>query len=396
MQDHIQDGARISLETRDSISTTIAGTTPSILVKPPASNGTVAAPEFAEKAGDAEQRTAFPYASCEVAMLKILSLRAGVAPVLTSRAFGDVVRIWKMRPVRPGVPVLRVAWHPAWARSPSGSSVPAVRTLRAAYFSPMARSDTKLLDEIERAAVDADGDIAVALRKCLILGGTLRSPELRDWATRELRGYEDADAVPPYRIVPAQLVLDGADVVKMVKGQEISPAQLPDFARDDISEQLDMTQPIGKIEDTIRDVRRRQANDGTIAYGIQHGSSLAAYMTHEARQRGDFTTIQRIYKTTHVTELVGIVEQVRVRLTELIAELRAGMHDGALTEGEARHAVSVAIGGNKNRVVVNAPSEGSDVIVLRDSEGWGWKAWALVCGLATIAGLVLTVLATRG
>jgi hypothetical protein len=112
-----------------------------------------------------------------------------------------------------------------------------------------------------------------------------------------------------------------------------------------ISEQLDMTQSIGKIEDTIRDARRRPGDDGTIAYGIPGSSSLVAVMNDEARQRGEYTTIQRIYKTTHVTELVGIVDQVRVRLTELIAELRAGMQDGALTEGEAQQAVSVAIGG---------------------------------------------------
>ncbi|HEY0464614.1 MAG TPA: hypothetical protein VGC79_10410, partial [Polyangiaceae bacterium] len=180
----------------------------------------------------------------------------------------------------------------------------------------MARSDSKLLDEIERAAIDADGDVAVALRKCLVLGAKLRSPELSDWATQELRGYEDAENVPSYRIVHARLTLDGADPAKMVRGQEISPSQLPDFARDAIAEQLDMTQPIGKIEDTIRDIRRKSGDDGTVAYSVPGGSDLVAYMNDEARQAGSYTTIQRIYKTTHVTELVGIIEQVRVRLTE--------------------------------------------------------------------------------
>jgi AbiTii len=252
----------------------------------------------------------------------------------------------------------------------------------------MPRSDAKLLDEIEHVAVDANGDVAVALRKCLILGGKLRSPELRAWATSELSGYADANSVPAYRIVPARLVIDGSDAVKIVNGQEISPMQLPDFARDSLDEHLEMSQPIGKIEDIIRTKRDQ---DGTIAFSVPGSSDLVAYMNHQSHAGGGYSVIHRIYKVTDVSELVGIVEHVRLRLTELMAELRAGIHDGELTEGTARQAVSVAIGGDRNRVTVNAPSAGNDLVVLRESEGWGWKAWSIVGGVATIAGFVLAL-----
>ncbi len=40
--------------------------------------------------------------------------------------------------------------------------------------------------------------------------------------------------------------------------------------------------------------------------------------------QSDYLAIHRVYKTTHVSELAGIIDGVRVRLVELVAELRAG------------------------------------------------------------------------
>jgi AbiTii-like protein len=110
------------------------------------------------------------------------------------------------------------------------------------------KTSVDLVAEIEKEAVDGGGSVAAALRKCLVLGGELRSPELREWASRELNGYEDEDEVPAYRIVPATLKIDGSDMVKIVTGQTISPAHLPDFARDQVREELRFVSGIGKIE----------------------------------------------------------------------------------------------------------------------------------------------------
>lgn len=43
------------------------------------------------------------------------------------------------------------------------------------------KSSSRLIEEIEAEAVDGGGSISAALRKCLVLGGELRSPELREW-----------------------------------------------------------------------------------------------------------------------------------------------------------------------------------------------------------------------
>ncbi len=243
------------------------------------------------------------------------------------------------------------------------------------------KSGSVLIAEIEAEAVDGGGSVASALRKCLVLGGELGSPELREWASKELNGYPDPDQLPPYRTIPATLKVDGSDMVKIVTGQEISRMQLPEFARDLIQERLVIDSGIGKIEDLLSSTEGRE-----VAYSIPGGADLAAYMTAET----DFSTVHRIYKTTHVSELLGIVDAVRVRLVELVAELRAAEVHGEITPDAADQAVSVAVMGGKNRVVVNQLSDRAKVETT--SEGLGWKVWTLIAGLASIVGLILAVI----
>ena len=49
----------------------------------------------------------------------------------------------------------------------------------------------------------SDRPLAETLRKCIVLGGRAGSTELRDWASKELRGYYGDSALPQYRQVPA-------------------------------------------------------------------------------------------------------------------------------------------------------------------------------------------------
>ena len=103
-----------------------------------------------------------------------------------------------------------------------------------------------LLDEIERDVLDQATPLATALRKCVALGGHAHSREIRDWATRELSGYKPADdGIPPYRTVPAMLQIDCANLAYRATGQTISPGVLPDFARDDVKEQMTFHQGVG-------------------------------------------------------------------------------------------------------------------------------------------------------
>ena len=58
-----------------------------------------------------------------------------------------------------------------------------------------------LLREIQDAAIDANVDISVVLRKCKVLAARLGNEEFKLWVERELNGYTSKEDVPDYRIL---------------------------------------------------------------------------------------------------------------------------------------------------------------------------------------------------
>ena len=96
----------------------------------------------------------------------------------------------------------------------------------------MKRRDESLLDQIE-ADIASDAPLGQVLRKCVLLGGRAGSADLREWASRELKGYDGVDlgTVPTYRKVSAVIQADAVVGNYHVRGQQISPMQLPDFTR---------------------------------------------------------------------------------------------------------------------------------------------------------------------
>jgi len=70
----------------------------------------------------------------------------------------------------------------------------------------MAKKRT-LLEQIEQDVLTSQ-PLADTLRKCVVLGGKAGSVELREWATRELRGYDAKDDAPDYRTVGAPILAD--------------------------------------------------------------------------------------------------------------------------------------------------------------------------------------------
>ncbi len=87
-----------------------------------------------------------------------------------------------------------------------------------------------LLKQIERDVLTSQ-PLADTLRKCVVLGGKAGSIELREWAIRELRGYDSKDDAPDYRTVGGPILADGLTGRMIVKGQQIGVSVLPDFVR---------------------------------------------------------------------------------------------------------------------------------------------------------------------
>lgn len=74
------------------------------------------------------------------------------------------------------------------------------------------------------------------LLKCLALGGRAGAADLREWATRELRGYPNAeDVLPDYRLITSALLMDGIIGNFQVRGKLMSALELPEVARDHVS-----------------------------------------------------------------------------------------------------------------------------------------------------------------
>jgi hypothetical protein len=254
-----------------------------------------------------------------------------------------------------------------------------------------------LLAEIEREAMQEKPDLPALLRKCIALGGISGSVALRDWATRELKGYGDGDTLPGYRTIPAVLALDGATMTHRVTGQPISPASLPDIARKVVKEEVPLPGPIAELTDAIKEARGR--GDDHVNFGIPAGSALTALTNHELRVKGvHYQTIERIYWRCAVTSLVGVVDTVHTNLVELVAEMRAGVGRGHAVPGKelADRAVRIVIHGDRNRVevaqAVAATGGTAEVNVASDGESRARKVMYWAGGLATVAAAVIALL----
>jgi len=259
----------------------------------------------------------------------------------------------------------------------------------------MTRHKDPLIAQIEHDALDEKASLASALRKCVSLGGKSRSDELRDWATRELKGYSGINDLPEYRKIAAPLRLDGLSGSYKVTGEELPPMALPDFAREHISNELPLTQGVGELENLAKQPEIKLAPPGA--------SDLAMYMNTQGNTN-PYGHINSIYWQVSPSAINGVLDQIRTSLTQLVAELRASMpaDEEIPSADEARQAVQVIVSGKRSKVqVTTAQASGPRATAnasadedAGESAFWtGWrKAGAFAVGLATIAGAVFAAI----
>ncbi|WBC06777.1 hypothetical protein [Micromonospora sp. WMMA1947] len=253
----------------------------------------------------------------------------------------------------------------------------------------MGKRHNKLIDEIERGALDSSTSLADTLRKCVALGGQARSTELRDWASRELNGYGPDDELPKWRKTHAALQIDLISANHHITNQTISRWDLPDFARDGLTEEVPFVQGVGAMEAMIRN-----ANGNVVKLGPNMAADLVSYMNSE--NTNPYQRIERLYWAVSTTAIQAILDNIRTALTALVAELRDGTPDDAVKPSAeaANQAVQFIISGKRNRVVVNsaqASGHASSSVGQgqeQEPESPGWKRWARISG---IIGLIVAV-----
>jgi len=267
----------------------------------------------------------------------------------------------------------------------------------------MRKRERGLLGEIERDVLDEDKSLANALRKCIILGGHAGSTDLREWATRELRGYGGEDNLPEYRMVAAPILIDAVNPRVQVRGQRISPRVLPDFVAETVEEKVELRGGIGELEAFIRQC---DATGEPVDISLPMGADIARLMNHQIGE--PLQQILSVYWRVGPASLRGVTDQVRTTLAELVGELRAGMGDDQdVPSAElASQAMNVAVHGRKSNVTVTSAqsSGGGESIVgsgretQPESSHWSRarKIGAFIVGGATILATVVALVQWLG
>jgi len=243
----------------------------------------------------------------------------------------------------------------------------------------MAIPDGNLLTEVQRDALDSSASLADTLRKLVALGGQVGSTELREWASLELRGYLHSKVeLPEYRKPGAVIQINGINGNMQIAGQQISPRWLPEFAREEIGEEVRLVQPVGEIEAMLQGAK---AEGGSIKLTLPMSQDLVALMNQESNR--PFQQIMALYWSLSASAIAGVLDSIRTTLVELVAEMRAGMPASAEVPSRdvADQAVHVAVYGEGARVNVTAAAasgsgshqvkaEGTYIDASRVEEAW--------------------------
>jgi AbiTii-like protein len=253
------------------------------------------------------------------------------------------------------------------------------------------RRHKDLLTKIEESALSSDRSLADALRLCVALGGQVGSSDLRDWASRELRGYDGDAELPDYRRVMAPILANSVHGNQfiggtIITGERISPGELPDLVSDQIGEEVELHFSVAELD-------RLGRRDDSVKLSPPMGADIVRMMNYE--RQGSLAHINDVYWSVAPSSLEAVVDQIRTRLVELVAEIRAGVDDETeLFSAElADQAVSIVIRGDGNRVVTNntrvahgdnLSSSGSG----EESPSTAWVVFVAMVGLATIAGAI--------
>jgi hypothetical protein len=258
----------------------------------------------------------------------------------------------------------------------------------------MAHRESSLIEQIEQDALSESTSLSTALRKCVALGGRVNSSHLRDWATKELRGYEPTDDIPTYQSIIAPIMINGTTIHAIIRGQRISRDVLPDVVRERIDEHVELREPIAQLEELVQ--RARSGNE-PVRLSLPGSPHVVQLMNYEMGDR--FQRVTEVYWSVDASSLTAVIDKIRTTLVELIAELRRGMNqsESLPTPDLAEHAVNVAVHGRRSRVTVHtAQATNGATASIVPSSATNWSMWrrlgAFIVGLATVAATIIALI----
>jgi hypothetical protein len=170
-----------------------------------------------------------------------------------------------------------------------------------------------LLDEIISGAVDDKTNVSVVLRKCLLLAHQLRNEKLKIWAERELNGYTDVDALPPYRVVGVQATGTFSGPMGTIIRNQPLPASILDEEYRHWATTAYLMQPIASFD--IGKDAEGKPNGGHYTWP----ADLTAMYANKF-MRG--YNLVRASIQVSGTAFVGVLDNVRTRILQLALELK--------------------------------------------------------------------------
>lgn len=187
-----------------------------------------------------------------------------------------------------------------------------------------------LLRSIRERLLDESEPLAGLLRKCLLLGAETGSDALRQWARRELNGYDGEEGVPEYRkLSGVPISMDSISGNTLAKNQIVDRLNLPQESLEFVPEAIAMRQPIEELEALAKEKRLSFSPPGLAYAQMLWNQKLGAY--------------QNIVSLSYVmpgTAIRGVLGQIRTQLVDLIADLTS---DTPLAELPGKEQVDAAV-----------------------------------------------------
>lgn len=206
----------------------------------------------------------------------------------------------------------------------------------------------KLLNEIIDSLSSQESSLTGALLKTKVLLHNIGHKELVEWVNHELNGYPHDGELPEYRILPAQVLANLANMAYQVNSHPIPLGHLDAEVRERF-ETARMYQSLAVLEKLTVDEDGFLESPIPMQYNGIFGRSLAnGYM------------IQRVWSSIGKADVVQIFIQVRSRLLDFVLELKEQIGDNVSDQEIKKRTDSIdasslfnnAIFGNNTTIVV--------------------------------------------
>jgi len=174
-----------------------------------------------------------------------------------------------------------------------------------------------LLDDIIDLATDDKHPITTLLRKCLVLAHQLGNERLKTWANGELNGYDSAENLPEYRVIPA-----GATGLFVGPGWGRFQQGIPSIALEEqhrkFAESVEVAQSVGTLEHMLTS----GSDSSNIAF--QWNDNLVV-LYRDKLTRG--WQLWSAHQTVPKSAIAGIVDTVRTRVLNMALQIRSEIGD---------------------------------------------------------------------